>query len=98
MQQHIWLSVVQTRHITHGRLEDCNRIHDNHIENQSEKIYFSCNLTQLELLKMRRLKRPCIEFGVVRIDSAIVVCIHSAIIQLLLSRRVNKNGWRRHSI
>ena len=26
----------------------------------------------------------CIEFGVVRIDSAIVVCIHSAIIQLLL--------------
>ena len=47
---------------------------------------------------MRRLKRPCIEFGVVRIDSAIVVCIHSAIIQLLLSRRVNKNGWRRHSI
>ena len=35
------------------------------------------------------LKRPCIEFGVVRIDSAIVVCIHSAIIQLLLTRRVS---------
>ena len=25
-----------------------------------------------------QLKRPCIEFGVVRIDSAIVVCIHPA--------------------
>ena len=35
------------------------------------------------------LKRPCIEFDVVRIDSAIVVCIHSAIIQLLLTRRVS---------
>ena len=35
------------------------------------------------------LKRPCIEFGVVRIDSAIVVCIHSAIIQLLLTRQVS---------
>ena len=34
------------------------------------------------------LKRPCIEFGVVRIDSAMVVCIHSAKIQLLLTRRV----------
>ena len=34
------------------------------------------------------LKRPCIEFGVVRIDSAMVVCIHSAIIRLLLTRRV----------
>ena len=34
------------------------------------------------------LKRPCIEFDVVRRDSAIVVCIHSAIIQLLLTRRV----------
>ena len=33
------------------------------------------------------LKRPCIEFGVVRIDSAMVLCIHSAIIQLLLTRR-----------
>ena len=33
------------------------------------------------------LKRPCIEFGVVRIDSAKVVCIHSAMIQLLLTRR-----------
>ena len=31
------------------------------------------------------LKRPCIEFGVVRIDSAMVVCIHSAIILLLLT-------------
>ena len=35
------------------------------------------------------LKRPCIEFGVVRIDSAIVVYIHSAIIQLLLTRWVS---------
>ena len=35
------------------------------------------------------LKRPCIEFGVVKIDSAIVVCIHSAKIQLLLIRRVS---------
>ena len=35
------------------------------------------------------LKRPCIEYGVVKIDSAIVVCIHSAIIQLLLIRRVS---------
>ena len=37
--------------------------------------------------KIKSSKRPCIEFGVVRIDSAIVVCIHSAIIQLLLTRR-----------
>ena len=35
------------------------------------------------------LKRNCIEFGVVRIDSAIVVCIHSAIIQLLFTRRIS---------
>ena len=35
------------------------------------------------------LKRPCIEFGVVRIDSAMVVCIHSAILQLLLTRWVS---------
>ena len=32
------------------------------------------------------LKRPCTEVGVVRIDWAIVVCIHSATIQLLLPR------------
>ena len=52
------------------------------------------------------LKRPCIEFGVVRMDSAIVVCIHSAIIQLLLTRRVSyfypavldQNGYGRHSV
>ena len=31
------------------------------------------------------LKWPCIEFGVVLIDSAMVVCIHSAIILLLLT-------------
>ena len=33
------------------------------------------------------LKRPCIDFGVVRIDSAIVALIDSAILQLLLTRR-----------
>ena len=41
------------------------------------------------LISAIHLKRPCIEFGVVQIDSAIVVCIHSAIIQLLLTRRVS---------
>ena len=35
------------------------------------------------------LKPGYIEFGVVRIDSAIVVCILSAIIQLLLTWRVS---------
>ena len=41
------------------------------------------------------LKRPCIEFGVVRIDSATVVCIHTAIIRLLFaggSAIVNRGG------
>ena len=41
------------------------------------------------------LKRPCIEFGVVRIDSAIVVCIHFVIIQLLLTWRVSYPGGLR---
>ena len=41
------------------------------------------------LIFVPSLKRPCIEFGVARIDSAMAVCIHSAIIQLLLTRRVS---------
>ena len=43
--------------------------------------------TPHQILYRPALKRPCIEFGVVRIDSPIVVFIHSAIIQLLLTRR-----------
>ena len=35
-----------------------------------------------------KLKRPCIEFGVVRIGSAIVVCIHSAIVVCIHSAKI----------
>ena len=38
------------------------------------------NNSHLSFRKLHLLKRPCIEFDVVRVDSAIVVCIHSAII------------------
>ena len=61
-------------------------------------LYTTSNTTILAVAVYYLLKRPCIEFGVLRIDSAIVVCIHSAIIQLLLTRRVSQNGYRRHSI
>ena len=55
------------------------------LSNQSAdetNIYFN-------LISQTGLKRGYIEFGVVRIDSAIVVCIHSAICRLLLTRQVS---------
>ena len=45
--------------------------------------------TPHQLLYRASLKRGYIEFGVVWLDSAIVVWIHSAIIQILLTRRVS---------
>ena len=61
--------------------------------------YSKCNLPllyvnhaltiYLSILFLNILKRPGIEFGVVWIDSVIVVWIDSAMLQLLLTRRVN---------
>ena len=52
-------------------------------------LFFLSGETFLRLQNIRHLKPGYIEFGVVCIDSVIVACIHSAILQLLLTRRVS---------
>ena len=56
----------------------------------SRNILVSCLRYAITCLQNTiQLKPSYIVFGVVCIDSAIVVCIHSAILQLLLTRRVS---------